>query len=895
MREPLLSNKAIRSSFIQFCSVFLLVSCGGGGGDDVPANIAPTATNVSIVDDNGGEAEIGDSLTGTYTYNDIEGDVEGATNFRWLRNGEVVNGATASTYTFVAIDRGMNITFEVTPVASAGQAQGRAAISSNAITIYDNAPTASGVIISDDNGGMAEIGDQLTGSYTYDDIEGDVEGVSSFRWLRNGVVISGATASTYTLVLADAEADIVFEVTPVASTGAEFGNAFSSSVVAAGAAIEVLFPTSGSDVGRGYATTTTVMCKFNFAVSSAVANGVALSETSTGSGVWFAKINTNAGENTLNIKANIAGQVDSYSIQSTFNNNGAMRSPRGLAVDAANNRLYVIDGAHDSLLSVDLTTGLREVISDGQIGTGDTVNWPRKVKLHDSNKKLLVADNWTRTIVDIDLATGNRSKIGYRAAGSALGIELYPANNQVLVATSSYDAIYGFDLGTSLKSVVADSVTGTGGDLGWPYDIESDSAYSQYVVASQRPNALFRFEPSTGDRTVLASSTIGAGAALGTPNAVTWQPGDAAIWVGDSYGILNVDMSTGVRTRLLSTDAVYDLALDAANDRLLFIGTTAFEGKPTISAMNNADNVVSQFSNGAVGEGENFIYPRSLTYDASGEYIYVGDSSVIYKIELATGNRTIISSSNSDTLTGTGQRLSSVYSISIDLVNNQLYILNLNALIRVDLTTGDRTVVSNASIGSGTAFTKAPSLTIDLDSKIAWFVDYGINAVFQVDLITGDRTILSDVTYGTGPTLVEPFGIVKDTVNNRLIVADGSSLVAVNIDTGDRSVLSNDVNNGPLMRGVREISLDASRNRALVITNSASNSTPEILAVDLTTGDRTAVSQPGILGTGPGFRGGYGIAVDWDNNRVFVVEGGDGTSALYNVSLQTGDRVILSQ
>jgi len=43
---------------------------------------------------------------------------------------------------------------------------------------------------------------------------------STFRWLRNGATIAGATASTYTLVAADGGASITFEVTPVAATGA---------------------------------------------------------------------------------------------------------------------------------------------------------------------------------------------------------------------------------------------------------------------------------------------------------------------------------------------------------------------------------------------------------------------------------------------------------------------------------------------------------------------------------------------------------------------------------------------------------------------------------------------------------------------------------------------------
>ena len=64
-------------------------------------------------------------------------------------------------------------------------------------------PTASGVTITDNNGGSAEVGDTLTGAYSYNDLDGDADN-SSFRWLRNGLAIAGASGRNYTLAAADA-------------------------------------------------------------------------------------------------------------------------------------------------------------------------------------------------------------------------------------------------------------------------------------------------------------------------------------------------------------------------------------------------------------------------------------------------------------------------------------------------------------------------------------------------------------------------------------------------------------------------------------------------------------------------------------------------------------------
>jgi len=86
------------------------------------------------------------------------------------------------------------------------------------------APVASAVGIS---GGTTQ-GSVLTGSYIYTDIFG-AEATSTYRWLRDGVVIAGATARTYTVAAADAGHSITFEVTPVSVTAPTTGTPVVSS------------------------------------------------------------------------------------------------------------------------------------------------------------------------------------------------------------------------------------------------------------------------------------------------------------------------------------------------------------------------------------------------------------------------------------------------------------------------------------------------------------------------------------------------------------------------------------------------------------------------------------------------------------------------------------------
>ena len=96
-----------------------------------PFNETPVASNILIIDVNGGNIEIGDQLNGSYSYSDAESDTEGSSSFRWLRNGIEIDNAIGQNYAVQAADIGLNISFEVTPVAVSGASPGTPAISSD--------------------------------------------------------------------------------------------------------------------------------------------------------------------------------------------------------------------------------------------------------------------------------------------------------------------------------------------------------------------------------------------------------------------------------------------------------------------------------------------------------------------------------------------------------------------------------------------------------------------------------------------------------------------------------------------------------------------------------------------------------------------------------------------
>lgn len=686
----------------------------------------------------------------------------------------------------------------------------------------------------------------------------------------------------------DANQDNVYELNVVATDELNLASQLALTVTVLDETSRLVFdlltPMPGSEVGRGYNTRTTVSGRFldlesgPLMVNSATANGVAMAETPIGSGVWTAPIDVLPGNNTLDVSAVIQGEALPLSSQSIFSNNGAMRDPRGISIDASANRAYVIDGGHEALLSINLTTGVREVISDSRIGTGtDTsVFWPNKTLLHTNNTRIYVSDSWGGGPVwDIDLATGDRVSIG--TSSSAAGLALDPTRNRLLV-TNGWTGIRGIDLTTNSASLVSATT-----DSALITDVEANSDYTQFIVSQQRNlSTLQTMDPVTGNRVSIASDTVGSGASIVNSRSVTWHPTNNLIWVGDANGVVEVDLDTLARTRILSTDyQVYEVALDAANNRLLL----ADAEHSAIRAMSLADNSESTFSEGAIGSGPGFSYPRTSAIDASKGWVYIAEFSSIFRVNLSNGNRTLVPGSGTTAI-------AEPYSMVVDSQNDMLYFsagsADAASIYRLDAKTGTAVTLAGSTI-DGPNF-DSRSIVVDFPGQTAWVINIQQLAIIQVDLTNGNRVILSDSLTGTGAPFTVPTSIAMDTTRNRLLVADGDRIVAVALNTGNRTMVSDVNNNGPIMNNSNYLSYDPIGDRLFLINNSS-----RLLSVDLSTGDRTVVSAVGVVGTGPRFNRPISVNVDPGKNRLFVMESGDGTTALTSISISTGDRTIVSQ
>ena len=149
----------------------------------LPPQAAPTGS-VTIL----GTAQQYQTLTASNTLTDVN-NIVSAINYQWFSGGNSVSNQ--NNYTLTQSDVGKNVSVTASYTDGFGKLE---SVSSSVTTVsnVNDSPTGS-VSIS----GTAMQGQVLTAANTLADLDG--LGTISYQWLSNGTVISGATASTYTL------------------------------------------------------------------------------------------------------------------------------------------------------------------------------------------------------------------------------------------------------------------------------------------------------------------------------------------------------------------------------------------------------------------------------------------------------------------------------------------------------------------------------------------------------------------------------------------------------------------------------------------------------------------------------------------------------------------------
>ena len=253
-----------------------------------------------------------------------------------------------------------------------------------------------------------------------------------------------------------------------------------------------------------------------------------------------------------------------------------------------------------------------------------------------------------------------------------------------------------------------------------------------------------------------------------------------------------------------------------------------------------ADGTRTVIADEVTGSGPALVDPRSLALSADGARALVADRGLgaIISVELATGVRELVSSADR----GAGPEL--VFEgrgkVQLDAVNDRLLVGNGgdDAVIAVDLDSGDRALVSGATKGAGDGFAGVTDVLLDAAQDRILVLDSDKETLFAVDPSSGDREVISGPDRGAGERLALVDSLVLDAAGERAFANTVDAIIAIDLNSGDRRLLAAlDDDRGPAIP-TAGVSFDA----ATQVLFGASFDTV-LVVVDAITGESVIISH----------------------------------------------------
>ena len=369
------------------------------------------------------------------------------------------------------------------------------------------------------------------------------------------------------------------------------------------------------------------------------------------------------------------------------------------------------------------------------------------------------------------------------------------------------------------------------------------------------------------------------------------------------HRVFSLDLSTGMFRKIYEADGERDgffaeiqsVLPHPDGSRLLL--NTYFFGILSLDIGSGALSVVSDRSNesGPVPYASMFA---ALDGDDNRIFVYDPYSKFLIAVDIATGDRTVISDNSG---AGTGPAFSRVSSLAVDSVADIAYLwASWDVLFSVALSNGTRAVLPRSG---ERIICPVTSMLHDANrSRVVaatfWYDPDCTVGIYTVDIATGYRQLLSGGRSFGGLGSGGARELVYDQLLDRYVIndfsesnwlADSDRLIAVDPDSGARAVLYNDtLGGGPSVDGsASTFAVDWSKGIAYL----GSTVTDSIISIDLRSGDRETVSS---IGVGSGLPVGSIRALEFDpvRNQLLMVDGLHATLNLVDVA--TGDRTILS-
>ena len=488
--------------------------------------------------------------------------------------------------------------------------------------------------------------------------------------------------------------------------------------------------------------------------------------------------------------------------------------------DAAGGRLLALDLSAGRLLAVDVASGDRTVVSGDGVGTGPAFQNAGGLELDLANASAWVVNRsfgpTSGAVLQVDLVSGDRTVVSGPGVGSGPWPQFQTwmtrdaSSGRLLIACYLDDLVLSVDPLSGARAIVSDASQG----LGVPWHSVWDVAAlpgGRAWVASPTDGRLFGLDPVGGVHAEVAPPAPG-------------EPRE-----------------------------LFDLELDLPHGRLL----ASDDLRAAVLAMDLDGGALGVLLRNSLGGGAPFRRTMAVgtAVDRRGRVWTVDhEFGELVAIDPATGARTLVSGGGA----GNGPAFVQPARLGIDAsgASERVIVLDLGleAFLAVDPASGARTLVSGAGVGSGPPLNLPTwtTLSIDVAGGAAWILDGAApfspeSRLLRVDLASGARTIVSGDGVGNGPTLVECVGVALDLAGGRALAFSFDELLAIDLASGDRSVLSSDaIGSGPSFGDPVLLEWDEAEGRALVYGRMAG-----LTAVDGASGDRERLAEADEL-AGPG-------------------------------------------
>jgi DNA-binding beta-propeller fold protein YncE len=642
-------------------------------------------------------------------------------------------------------------------------------------------------------------------------------------------------------------------------------------------------------------------------------NGVPAQSTN-GFRHWRARVPLQPGSNAIVVESEDgSGQVEPYAARVEVALAPApMQAPEAVALDAERNRALIIDSYRNALLTVDLATGRRTVVHvppDSLVLDARAVlphlmpAQPPAIPLVDvavlgneGQRALAVA---RRALFSVELASGKATVISDVRTGSGpvfgqiVDAAVDAPRGRALVLDAAAGALMAVDLATGSRAVISDDTTGSGPSLGQASALALDEAGTRAFVlgGAGETAALVAVDLGTGDRTLIASAERGSGPDLGNPNDVALDAAGNRALVTDWLlaGLVAVDLDTGDRTLVSAAETASGpgleqpsgVTMDAPQGRALLVDPA----RGTLLAVDLATGARTLLAGDAMGSGHELRTPHALAMDEDARRVLVGDlaGAAIVAVDLATGARAVLAS---DTV-GQGPSLGTIVAVAVDRRNGRIVVANAydDLLMAVDPATGARTVLSGGGVGAGPELTAPQHMVLD-PARDRAFVAASVG-VLAVALDTGDRSLV-------GSAIGDVRWLYYEPLCEHVMIASGRpsdhGLFALDLETGLLGRVSNYYTCTDVPASVLEApAYDEVTGRVLGWHDLLST----LMAVDTVTGACTTQAFPVVQGGGPWPYPHRDMIVEPDTRVLLMSD--ELSKALMALDPETGERVILSR